>query len=123
MTARSIRQWFLASLLGALLLASLSAAVGPPRSTALAKGPASCGVIAYRGARAKVLIEAGRLSCGQARSAGLAYVRGEGEFHGPPSGPRSEQYVTLPGGWRCGPVEQGTVGCSRGGASIGLILL
>jgi hypothetical protein len=109
--------------LGVLLVTLLLVVVGAPGSAASPKDPGACGVIAYDGARAKVFITAGHPSCRQARSVGLSYVRDEGEFHGPVAGPRSQQYVTLPGGWRCGVVEQGSVGCSRGGTSIGLVLL
>lgn len=63
-----------------------------------------------------------RVIAGAARETPTAYPD-EDEFHGLAAGPRSEQYVTLPGGWRCGVVEQGAAGCSRGGASIGLVLL
>lgn len=69
-----------------------------------------------------VTIYSGRLSCARARAVAKSYINGRGTFHGPRSGPRSAQYVTLPGGWRCGVVEQGAVGCRRLAAQVGFVV-
>jgi hypothetical protein len=69
-----------------------------------------------------VTIYRGRLSCAQARMVAKGYISGRGTFHGPVNGPRSDQYVTLPGGWRCSVIEQGAADCTRGGALVGFVV-
>jgi hypothetical protein len=81
-----------------------------------------CGTVVRGHDQVRVTILGGQVSCGQARQAARSYIAGEGTFHGPPGGPRSKQYVTLPRGWRCGVIEQGSVTCSRTGATIGLLV-
>ena len=99
-----------------LIVIGLLAAVA---GTALAAGPAmaarSCGTVAKGAVR--VTIARGPESCAQARGVAKSYIAGRGTFHGPPNGPRADQYVTIPGGWRCSVVEQGSVGCFKGGST------
>jgi hypothetical protein len=75
----------------------------------------SCGSTPLlQGGRASVTITRGPLSCSQAR----AIIRLYGSNHGTPhglNGPRSGFYTTYPGGWICGPLEQGGSACWLGG--------
>jgi hypothetical protein len=101
-----------------LIVIGLLAAVA---GTALTAGPAmaarSCGTVTAKGAAVRVTLARGPESCAQARGVAKSYISGRGTFHGPPNGPRAEQYVTIPGGWRCSVVEQGAVGCFKGGST------
>jgi hypothetical protein len=81
-----------------------------------------CGTVTKSSDQIRVEILSGPVSCLQARQAAGSYAAGEGTFHGPVNGPRSQQYVTLPNGWRCGVIEQGSVSCGRGGSTIALIV-
>jgi hypothetical protein len=64
----------------------------------------SCGALPGGPAPRVVTIFHGSMSCAQARSVAKSYAHGT--FHGPVNGPRSDQYVTVPGGWRCSVIEQ-----------------
>jgi hypothetical protein len=59
----------------------------------------------------------GRVSCAQTRTAMRNYFGGHGTLRGPANGPRSQQTIVLPGGWRCGPLEQGIARCMSGGSN------
>jgi hypothetical protein len=76
----------------------------------------SCGTLPGGPAPRTVTIFHGPVSCAQARAAAKDYSTGRSTFHGPVNGPRSDQYITLPGGWRCSVIEQGGASCSRGGS-------
>jgi hypothetical protein len=95
------------------IVAGLAAAVAViPVAPAAAER--SCGTVhGTQGALHGVTIRQGRLTCTQVRAIAKEYASGQAKFHGPPNGPRADQYDTLPGGWRCSVIEQGTVGCVR----------
>ena len=89
-------------------------------SAAVAVSPAAasrgCGTLPGGVAPRRVTILRGPVSCTQARAAAKDYIAGRGSFHGPASGPRAAQYVTLSGGWRCSVIEQGGAVCARDGS-------
>jgi hypothetical protein len=97
---------------------SLAAVMAVLCATPAAAGSRSCGTVRAGHDAARVTIFRGRVSCVQARRASKDYISGRGTFHGTPNGPRSKQYVTLPGGWRCSVIEQGGAACTRGGSSL-----
>jgi hypothetical protein len=97
-----------------LTTVSIFAAVAAAISAAPAAASRSCGALPGGPVRRAVTIYRGSLSCGRARSVAKSYAHGT--FHGPVNGPRSAQYVTIPGGWRCSVIEQGGAGCVRGGS-------
>jgi hypothetical protein len=103
------------------LIASTSAVAA---IAAVAATPAtanrSCGALPGGPAPRIVTIFHGSMSCAQARSVAKSYAHGT--FHGPVNGPRSDQYVTIPGGWRCSVIEQGSAACSRGRELIGFVV-
>ena len=75
----------------------------------------SCGSTALlQGGRASVTITRGSLSCSQARAIVKLYGSNRGTPHGL-NGPHSGFYATYPGGWICGPLEQGGSACWLGG--------
>ncbi len=84
----------------------------------------SCGTVRGETVRggispaARVTILRGRVSCAQARTAAKDYTVGPSTHHGPVNGPFSEQYITLPGGWRCTLVTGEVASCTRGGSSL-----
>jgi hypothetical protein len=96
------------------LTIAILAALAAMTSVTPADASRSCRVLPGGGAPHTVSIFHGRLSCAQARTVAKSYVHG-GTFHGPINGPRSAQYLTLPGGWRCSVIEQGGASCARGG--------
>ncbi|MCW3030807.1 MAG: hypothetical protein JWM66_940 [Solirubrobacterales bacterium] len=97
----------------ALLAASVVAISATPASASR-----SCGVLRLQGRDAvRVTIYRGPVSCAGAR--GIVKLYGTpkvGTFHGNPNGPRSGWYTTFPGGWTCGPLEQGSATCWLGGS-------
>jgi hypothetical protein len=104
-------------------------AVGAALSTIpAAAAERSCGTLPGGPVPRTVTILHGPVTCPEARAAAKEYSTGEGTFHGPKNGPRSAQYITLPGGWRCSVIEQGGAACARGGSrsnpreQIGFIL-
>ena len=96
------------------ILAVLAAAI----SATPAAANRSCGSLPGGAAPRVVTIFHGPVSCAQARRAARDYIAGNSKFHGPVNGPRSDQYITLPGGWRCSVIEQGGAACERGGSRL-----
>jgi hypothetical protein len=96
------------------ILAALAAAI----CAAPAAAERSCGTLPGGPAPRVVTIFHGPVSCAQARGAAKDYIAGRSTFHGPVNGPRSDQYITLPGGWRCSVIEQGGAACVRGGSRL-----
>jgi hypothetical protein len=88
----------------------------------------SCGTLPGGPVPRTITIFHGPVTCAQARAAAKNYSAGRGTFHGPANGPRSDQSITLPGGWRCSVIEQGGASCVRGGSrrspreAIGFVL-
>jgi hypothetical protein len=76
----------------------------------------ACGALPGGPVRRTVTVLHGPVTCAMAREAAKDYLAGRSTFHGPPEGPRSAQYITLPHGWRCSVIEQGGAACTRGGS-------
>ena len=94
------------------ILAAVAAVI--PATSAAAER--SCGTThLLQGGSATVTIVRGRLSCAQARGIVKLYGSKRGTPHGL-NGPRSGMCTTYPGGWACGPLEQGGSACWRGGS-------
>jgi hypothetical protein len=102
------------------VLAAVVAAI----SATPAAGERSCGTVRGETVRgrmvpaARVAILRGRVPCAQARVAAADYKVGPSTHHGPVNGPFSEQYITLPGHWRCTLVTGEDASCTRGGSSL-----
>jgi hypothetical protein len=107
-----------------LIIITIIASCAVVLSATPAAATRSCGTIGGGGQPVPrtVAIYKGRLSCAQARAVAKSYVNGRGTFHGPASGPRSKQYITLPGGWRCSVLEQGGAACRRGGSEVAFVV-
>lgn len=106
-----------------ITIAILAAAVASVSATS-AGASRSCGSINRGGEPVPRTVEilSGPLSCAAARAVAESYVSGRGTFHGPPNGPRSNQYITLPGRWRCSVVEQGGAACRRGSDEVAFVV-
>ena len=105
-----------AAVVGAGALVVVGSIVVPPagasRSVASAR---SCQPLRVHGARYRVTIEKGHVTCHTARKVLRAFLSGHGKMHGPTDGPAYKQYWTLYG-WRCGHGAGGG-GCIRHGKS------
>lgn len=78
----------------------------------------SCGSITGPPLQNVALGAHGRVSCAEARRIyrcyTVAFKACHGRFHGPLPGPRSKQYDTFAGGWRCTVIHGGTADCEKG---------
>jgi hypothetical protein len=101
------------------IITVLTAVVAAISATpAAAAAERSCGTVRAGRNAARVTILHGPVSCTQARAASKNYIAGHSTFHGPVNGPRSGQYITVPGDWRCSVIEGGAAVCTRGGSRV-----
>ena|ERR1700677_1640585 len=88
----------------AILTAAVAAIAATPASASRA-----CGSInGYQ-----VTVTRGSVSCGKARTVAKEWTTGKGVIHRVSA--YTLWYDSLPGGWDCGTLNMGRVGCARGG--------
>ena len=83
-------------------------------SAAIHAAKRQCRDFFWRGARYKLVVNRGHVSCRKAGRVLRRFLAGHGVHHG--HGPLANQYWTL-GRWRCGRAAGGG-GCIRGGSSF-----
>ena len=101
-----------------LIVAVLGAVAAGFAGTPAGAATRSCGTVTAGHQKVSVMISRGPVTCTRSRAAAKTYISGRGTFHGPANGPRADQYVTLPGGWRCSVIEQGSVTCVSAGSNL-----